>query len=296
MGGEDSRLRALRASGENARVRIDAHQHFWRFDARELGWIDGRMGRIRRDFLAQELWDELARAGFDGCVAVQARSSEAETDFLLDLAREHPFVRAVVGWVDLQAEDAPERIARLARAPRLRGLRHIVQDEPDPGFLERPAFRRGVAAMARHGLVYDLLIVPRQLAAAQGFVAAHAGQPIVLDHLAKPEIARRARHPWERELRALGRFPHLACKVSGLVTEAAWMDWRPAEFTFYLDVALEAFGEDRLLFGSDWPVCLVAAESYAQVLELVADWSERLTPEGRRKLFGLNAVRVYGLA
>ena len=277
-------------------MRLDAHQHFWRYDAREYAWIDARMGRIQRDFLPTDLAPELSRAGLEGCIAVQARSSEAETEFLLDLARAHPFVRGVVGWVDLQAPDVAERLARLAQDPRLRGVRHVVQEEPDPDFLARPAFRRGVAALARHGLVYDLLIRPHPLPAACRFAAAFPAQPIVLDHLAKPEIARGSRQPWERELRTLAASPNVACKLSGLVTEAVWRDWRPVELAYYLDAALAAFGEERLLFGSDWPVCLVAAEGYADVLGLVLDWSERLGPRARAALFGGNAARLYGLA
>lgn len=277
-------------------MRIDAHQHFWRYSAREYGWIDARMTRIRRDFLPPDLAEELVRSGFDGCVAVQARASLAETEFLLGLAREHRFVRGVVGWVDLQAEGVADELARLSSEPLLRGVRHGVQDEPDPAFLERPAFRRGVAALARNGLTYDLLIHPHHLAVARRFVQGFPELRIVLDHLAKPAVARRARQPWEREFRALGSLPNLCCKLSGLVTEATWNAWQPDDFAFYLDVALETFGEDRLLFGSDWPVCLLAAESHAQVFELVRAWCASLPAPAQDKILGTNACRFYGLA
>lgn len=290
-----SALRGAARRAENPPVRIDAHQHFWRYSAREYGWIDARMARLRRDFLPADLAPELERARIDGCLAVQARSSPAETEFLLSLAREHRFVRGVVGWVDLQAEGVADELARLAAEPLLRGVRHVVQDEPDPGFLDRPGFRRGVAALARHGLVYELLIYPHQLDAARRFVAALPEQPIVLDHLAKPAIARGGRREWERGFRALGAFPNLACKLSGLVTEAQWNAWRPAELDVYLDVALEAFGEERLLFGSDWPVCLLAAPDYAAVHGLVQEWSARLPPAARARIFGGNAQRIYRL-
>lgn len=274
-------------------MRLDAHQHFWRYSAAEYGWIDARMTRIRRDFLPADLAPELARAGLEGCLAVQARSSLAETEFLLALARANPFVKGVVGWSDLCASDFPRELERLAREPRLRGLRHVVQDEPDERFLLRADFRRGVRALARHGLVYDVLVYSRHLEVVREFVAACPDQPLVLDHLGKPRVAARERASWERPFRALGAFPNLACKLSGLVTEAAWNEWEPAELCFYLDVALETFGEERLLFGSDWPVCLLAARDYGAVFALVDDWARRLTPAARAKLFGQNAARIY---
>ncbi len=277
-------------------MRIDAHQHFWRYVPAEQGWIDERMGRIRRDFLPPDLAPELAALGFDGCVAVQARSSPAETEFLLALAREHPFVRGVVGWVDLCAADVERDLERFARDPRFRGVRHVVQDEPDPRFLLRDDFARGVSRLAPLGLTYDLLIYPRQLEAARRFVERFPHQPVVLDHLAKPPIASGERAPWERQLRALGGYPQLCCKVSGLVTEAAWNSWEPGDFRFYLDVALETFGEERLMFGSDWPVCLLAARGYREVAELVLSWAEQLPPAARAGLFGENAARFYRLS
>jgi len=276
-------------------VRLDAHQHFWRYSPAEYGWIDARMGRIARDFLPPDLLPELARAGLDGALAVQARSSLAETHFLLELARAEPRVRGVVGWVDLCAPDVGAVLDALAGERRLVGLRHIVQDEPDDRFLLRPDFQHGIAALAGRGLVYDVLIYPRQLEAARRFVAAFPEQPFVLDHLAKPAIARAEREPWERAFRALGAFPNLACKVSGLVTEATWNAWKPADFRFYLDVALETFGAERLLFGSDWPVCLLAARDYAEVHALVADWASALSPSEQAALFGANAARIYRL-
>lgn len=276
-------------------MRLDAHQHFWHYSPQEYGWIDARMQRIARDFLPGDLAPSLAASTLDGCIAVQARSSLAETAFLLDLARAHPFVKGVVGWADLCADDAPDVVARLAAEPRLRGLRHIVQAEPDD-FLLRPDFQRGVRTLGAHGLVYDVLIYPRQLAAANAFVRALPDQPFVLDHLAKPDVAHAQRDGWEAGFRALAHGTHVACKVSGLVTEASWGRWRRDDFRYYLDVALDAFGADRLLFGSDWPVCLVAARDYEQVFELVADWAAPLSPAERARLFGGNAARIYGIA
>lgn len=273
-------------------MRLDAHQHFWRYSAAEYGWIGERMERIRRDFLPADLEPELRRAGLEGCIAVQARSSRAETEFLLDLARANPFVKGVVGWTDLCAPGVERELARLTREPLLKGLRHVVQDEPDEGFLLRADFRRGVRALARHELVYEILVYSRHLPLVGEFVARHA-VPLVLDHLGKPRIAERERASWEQPFRALGAFPHVACKLSGLVTEATWNEWTPDDLRFYLDVALETFGEDRLLFGSDWPVCLLAARDYGQVFALVDDWAARLGTSARAKLFGLNAARIY---
>lgn len=273
-------------------MRLDAHQHFWRYSPAEYGWIDARMGRIARDFLPADLQPELARAGFDGCLAVQARTSLAETRFLLELARAHPFVRGVVGWIDFTAPDVARLLAELAPEKALVGLRHIVQAEPDD-FLLRPDFQRGITALAGTGLVYDVLVYPRQLEAVRRFVAAFPGQAFVLDHLAKPDIAHAVRDPWERQFRALGAFPNLACKLSGLVTEATWNAWKPADFRFYLDVALETFGEERLLFGSDWPVCLLAAHDWQAVHDLLLEWASVLSPAARAKLFGANAARLY---
>jgi L-fuconolactonase len=278
-----------------AAVRLDAHQHFWRFVAAEYPWVDARMDRIARDFLPEHLAPELAVAGVDGCIAVQVRCSHAETDALLGFARANPFVKGVVGWTDLCAPDAADRVAALARAPLLRGLRHVVQAEPDD-FLLRADFQRGVRALARHGLVYDVLVYPRQLAAAEAFVRALPDVAFVLDHCGKPDVARAQRLDWERPFRALARCANVACKLSGLVTEASWNAWRADDFAFYLDTALDAFGPQRVVFGSDWPVCLVAARDYRQVHDLLAAWAERsLAPNERSLLFGGNAARVYAI-
>lgn len=274
-------------------MRIDAHQHFWHYDAGEFPWIDARMQAIARDFLPEHLAPAIADCGIDASIAVQARQSLAETRFLLELARAHPTIVGVVGWVDLRAPDVEDTLAVLRRDSLLCGLRHVVQDEPDDGFLLRADFQRGVRALARHGLVYDVLIYPRQLASANAFVAALPDQPFVLDHLAKPDLKSGRLAAWEPGFRALARHPNLACKLSGLVTEAAWHAWRAVDLRRCLDTALDAFGPERLLFGSDWPVCLLAARDYRQVYELVADWAGRLSPGERDGLFGGNAARIY---
>ena len=276
-------------------MRIDAHQHFWRYSPAEYPWIGDGMQAIARDFLPADLAPELVACDLDCCIAVQARGSAAETRFLLDLARDHPFVAGVVGWADLCAPDAGDVLASLADADHLCGLRHIVQDEPDD-FLARPDFRRGVGLLARHGLVYDVLVYPRQLDAANAFVRAFPEQPFVLDHLAKPDVGKQRFDDWQHGFRALAENDHVSCKLSGLVTEAKWHAWRRDDFRQYLDAALDAFGEHRLLFGSDWPVCLLAADDYRVVYDLVADWAGQLSPTARNKLFGGNAARIYGLS
>ena len=276
-------------------MRIDSHQHFWRYSPAEYGWMDDRMTRIQRDFLPQDLAPLLAACGLDGAVAVQARSSLEETRFLLELAREHDCVKGVVGWADLCALDLDAVLDELCQEPLLRGLRHVVQDEPDDDFLRREDFQAGVRKLAARGLVYDILIYPRQLDAAVAFAAALPDQPFVLDHLAKPDIAGARTDNWRGGFRGLAAMDHVLCKVSGMVTEAKWNAWQPDDFRAYMDEALDAFGIDRLMFGSDWPVALLAADGYQDVYQLVADWAAQLSEDEQAKLFGGNAARFYGL-
>ena len=248
---------------------IDSHQHFWIFDAAEYGWIDESMSALRRDFLPPDLAREMAAAGVDASIAVQARQTREETRWLLELADRHPFIAGVVGWVDLQSATVEEELDRVARHPRLAGLRHIVQAEPD-GFLERPAFRRGIAGLERHGLTYDILVYARQLPAAAAFARAFPRQRFVLDHLGKPDVRGNGYRAWRGHFDEVAALPNVCCKLSGLVTEAEWRTWTPDGLRPYLDAALESFGPARLMIGSDWPVCLVAA-SYADVVGLVRD-------------------------
>jgi L-fuconolactonase len=277
-------------------VRIDAHQHFWRYSPADYPWIGPSMGRLARDYLPPDLAPELAAADLDGCIAVQARSTVAETEFLLALAEGHEIVKAVVGWADLAAPDAAAVAARLAKNPKLRGLRHIVQDEPEDAFLRGEAFRRGVAALGELGLVYDVLIYPKHLPYAAEFCAALPHVTFVLDHLAKPFIGKAEREPWATQFRSLAELPNVSCKISGLVTEAKWNAWRDEDFAFYLDTALDAYGPERLLYGSDWPVCLLGANDYGQTHGLVRRWAAKLSTRDRDGLFGRNAARIYRLS
>jgi L-fuconolactonase len=274
-------------------VRIDAHVHFWRYEPAAYGWIDDALAPLKRDFLPDDLAPLASAAGIDGVVAVQARHSLDETAFLLDLADRHPLVRAVVGWVDLQADDAAAQVARF-RGRALVGVRHIVQDERDDAFLLRPAFVRGIAALEDLGLAYDLLIRPRQLPAAIQLVSRFPRQRFVLDHLAKPDIAQGGLAAWEPGFRRLADHPNVLAKLSGLVTEADWTTWTPETLRPYLDVAWDAFGPARLLAGSDWPVCTVAGE-YGRVVGAVVAYLDERPPGERAAVLGDNAARFWNL-
>ena len=273
-------------------MRIDAHQHFWRYDAIEYGWIDATMAPLRRDFVPSDALTEMRACGFDACVAVQARQTEAETRWLLALADSHPFIAGVVGWVDLCAADVERRLAALAH-PKLVGIRHIAQAEPD-GFLARADFRRGIAALTACDLPFDILVYARQLRQAIDFAAAFPAERFVLDHLGKPDISAGAIESWHRDLRELARLPNVWAKLSGLVTEADWRRWTPAILRPYLDAALDAFGSERLMIGSDWPVCRLAG-TYGDVMsatiEALADCGEA----DREAVLGGSAQRFWNL-
>ena len=276
-------------------MRVDAHQHFWRFNSDEYDWIDDSMSVLRRDFLPADLQAELQRSGLDGAVAVQARQTLEETKWLLQLAASSPFVLGVVGWVDLQSPYVRTQLEQLAANPKLVGIRHVVQSEPDDRFLVQPAFLRGIAALEEFGLAYDILIYPRHLPVASEFVQRFPRQRFVLDHLAKPLIKSGSLQPWSSDLRNLARFPNVYCKLSGMVTEADWRNWKPQDIKPYLDVAMECFGPERLMIGSDWPVCTVAA-SYTEVMNVVSDYLSGYPQAVRNAVLGGNAVKFWNLA
>jgi L-fucono-1,5-lactonase len=273
-------------------MRIDAHQHFWRYEPAQYPWIGDTMATLRRDYLPADLSPELARAGIDATIAVQASQTVAETEWLLALAATHPFVAGVVGWVDLRSDTVPDTLARLAANPKLVGIRHIVQSEPDDRFLLGSDFCRGIAALRGFDLPYDILIYPRHLPVAIDFVARFDDQPFVLDHLAKPEIRSGAIETWARDLARLAAAPNVCCKLSGLVTEADWKDWTSDQILPYLDVAFDCFGAARLIAGSDWPVCTVAAD-YRRTMAVVTDYLERRSASDREAVLGGNARRVW---
>jgi L-fucono-1,5-lactonase len=274
-------------------MRIDAHQHYWRYDRRRDTWITDTMAALRRDFLPDDVATAMAAARIDGAVAVQADPSEQETDFLLSLADAEPAVRGVVGWVDVRAPDLRRRLARWEGRAALKGFRHIAQAEADD-FLARDDVVRGVARLGDAGYSFDLLVYPRQLAAAATLVSRCPSVRFVLDHCAKPPIASGLITAWRTAIGALAAFPNVVCKVSGLVTEAAWHAWTEADLLPYLDAVAESFGPDRLLFGSDWPVCLLSA-TYGEVVAVVERWASRLSAEEQRQLFGITAATTYRL-
>ena len=275
-------------------TRIDSHQHFWKYDPREYGWIDERMGALKRDFLPADLEPRLRAAGFDACVTVQARQTLEETAWLLELADRNPFVVGVVGWVDLCSRDAPAQLERFAKHPKLVGVRHIVQGEADDRFLLRADFGRGIAFLEEFGLAYDILIHPRHLAVAAEFVKRFPRQRFVLDHLAKPEIARGEIRAWTRDVRALAAEPNVHAKLSGLVTEADWKRWTPDELRPYLDVAFACFGPGRLMAGSDWPVCTVAGD-YGRVMGVITEYLGERPAAEREAVLGGNARAFWRL-
>ena len=275
-------------------MRIDAHQHFWRYEPREYDWIDDSMASLRRDFLSADLQPELESNGFHGCVAVQARQSLEETRWLLDLAASAPFILGVVGWVDLCSPQLHSQLESFVRNPKLVGVRHVVQSEPDDRFLLRPDFLQGIALLEEFDLAYDILIYPKHLPVAAEFVSRFPRQRFVLDHLAKPLIKSKSLHPWEKDIRELARFQNVHCKLSGLVTEADWSAWTPDHLAPYLDVAFDAFGAARLMFGSDWPVCTVAA-SYSRVFQSIEGYVAKLPAEARDAILGGNAKEFYKL-
>jgi L-fuconolactonase len=273
---------------------IDAHQHFWNYDPREYQWIDETMTPLRRDFLPADLQDELEREGFQGSVAVQARQSLQETRWLLELAAQSPFILGVVGWVELRSPQAGAHLKQLAQNPKLVGIRHIVQSEPDDRFLLQPDFLRGISLLAEFDLAYDILIYPKHLTVAAEFVRRFPEQRFVLDHLAKPEIKSGTINAWKKGIAELAGYPNVYCKLSGLVTEADWNRWKPGDMRPYLDVAFERFGPNRLLIGSDWPVCTLAG-SYARVMGLVKDYLSGHSEQEREAILGGNAKRFWRL-
>ncbi len=274
-------------------MRLDSHQHFWKFNIAEYGWMKSDWP-IRRDFLPSDLQPLLQQHAFDGAIAVQARQSLEESRWLLKLADENSFIKGVVGWVDLRSEKVVEQLAELARHPRFVGVRHVVQDEPDERFLLRPDFVRGLKELKQFNFTYDLLLFPHQLPAAIELVRQLPEQRFALDHLAKPAIRDGAIDAWSKNIRELANSPNVFCKVSGLVTEADWVKWKPANFKPYLDTAFEAFGEDRVMFGSDWPVCLLAG-NYGKVFNLIDRYAQQLGSSVQSKLFGESATQFYGI-
>lgn len=275
-------------------MRIDSHQHFWHYNSREYGWISDDMEILRKDYLPEQLESELSSAGFDGSVTVQARQSLAETKWLLDLAGKYDFIKGVVGWIDLCSPDAEEQIIQFSANTKLVGVRHVLHDEPDDNFMLSDSFLRGLSFLQRYGLAYDILVFPRHLSNTIQLVSQFPEQVFILDHIAKPLIRDRIISPWKEDIEKLAGFSNVWCKLSGMVTEANVKSWRQDDLIPYLDVVFNAFGTDRLLAGSDWPVCRLAG-SYKQVMQVIMDYTRTMPDEERKKILGENAMKAYGL-
>ena len=274
-------------------MNIDSHQHFWKYDPVKNNWIEDHMKVIRRDFLPEDLQPILEKNGIDGCIAVQADQSEAETEFLLSMAENNSFIKGVVGWVDLRAENIEKRLAYFSEFKNLKGIRHIVQAEPDDYMLDEK-FQQGISLLRQFDLTYDILVFPSQLPAAIELVNKFPDQKFVVDHIAKPLIKESKIEPWKTEMISLAKSPNVMCKISGMVTEADWSSWESGDINPYLDLIFNAFGPDRIMFGSDWPVCLLAA-SYEQQLEIVETYISSFSPEDKNKIMGGNAINFYNL-
>ena len=275
-------------------MRIDAHQHFWTYKPHEYAWIDDSMQRLRRDFVPEDLRPELERAGFAGSIAVQACHSLEETRWLLRLASASPYILGVVGWVDLCSEDLRDPLTEFSKHAKFLGVRHVAQSEPDDRFLVKPEFLRGIQALEEFDLTYDILIYPRHLKVARELVERFPRQRFVLDHMAKPPIKSGALEPWARDFRGLAKFPNVFCKLSGLVTEADWKGWRPDHLKPYLEVAFEAFRPERLMIGSDWPVCTVAG-SYSAVMGAAMELVKQFAGQAGEAVLGGTAARFWKL-
>jgi L-fuconolactonase len=271
---------------------IDAHQHFWHYNPKEYGWISDRMEKLKRDFLPADLIPELQAMKFEGTIAVQARQSLEETRWLLTLADENNFIKGVVGWVDLCSEEAEDQLKEFSANSKFVGVRHVVHDEPDDRFMARKDFRRGISFLQKYSLTYDLLIFPKHLPLAMELVKEFPDQPFVLDHIAKPDIKGQRREPWASGIRKLAQLPNVYCKLSGMVTEADWKSWKKDDFRFYLHTVLDCFGPDRLMTGSDWPVCTLGG-SYQVILAIVTDFLKEFDLTDRQKILGANCLNFY---
>jgi len=274
-------------------MQVDTHVHFWKYNKKRDAWITNEMRVLQQDYLPHTLVQTLRRNEIDGCVAVQADQSEVETLFLMELSKTHDIIKGVVGWVDLQNENIEERLQYFAQFPVIKGWRHVAQSEPDD-FLLRKDFQRGVATLQSRGYTYDILIYHHQLKPALEFISRFPDQKFVIDHCAKPGIAHKKIDEWKSLMEEVAKHPNVYCKLSGLFTEAKWKEWSPGEFYPYLDVVFDAFGTNRLMFGSDWPVILLSG-IYVQWKSLLEKYMENFEEEDRGKVFGENAVEFYGL-
>ncbi|MFD2161266.1 amidohydrolase family protein [Paradesertivirga mongoliensis] len=274
--------------------KIDSHQHFWRFDPVRDSWITDNMKVVQRDFLPADLAPVLMENGIDGCVAVQADQSEEQNAFLLELAADNSFIKGIVGWVDLRAENIKETLEFYKGYDKMKGFRHVLQGEQDRSLMLRDEFKRGISMLEGFGYTYDILIYTDQIKYSEELVTAFPDQKFVIDHIAKPDIKNQNIDDWAADMKALAGHENVSCKISGMVTEADWQHWKAADFEPYLDVVFEAFGSGRVMFGSDWPVCEVAG-GYGKVIGLVQGYTSKLTQIEQELFWGGNAIKFYNL-
>jgi L-fuconolactonase len=275
-------------------MRIDTHQHFWQYNPTRDLWITDDMAVLQRDYLPQDLQPILEKSNFDGCIAVQADQSPAETQFLVQQAKDFPFIKGVVGWVDLRAESIHEQLEQYKTEPLIKGFRHIVEGEENPDFLIQDTFLAGIEALTKCDFTYDLLISPRHFASAIACVRANPNQTFILDHIAKPQIKSRAFDEWALFIAELAGFSNVNCKISGLATEADWKNWTNDDFTLYVAHVIDSFGKDRIMYGSDWPVCLLAA-TYEESIAIVESKLGAFTDAEKEAFWALNAFKIYNL-
>jgi L-fuconolactonase len=273
---------------------IDAHQHFWKFDPIRDTWITDEMSLLRKDFLPQHLEPLLTENGFDGCITIQSDQSENENIFQLANAEEYDFIKGVVGWVDLQAVNIADRLAYYKQFEKLKGFRHILQGEAQRDLMLQPEFLRGINALKEFNYTYDILIYPDQLGFIKQFVAQFPQQKFVIDHLAKPYIKEKKINDWKKDIEQVARYENVSCKISGYVTEADWKNWKQEDFIPYFDIVVNAFNADRIMFGSDWPVCLLGS-NYEDVLNVTGEYFSSFTQSEQDKVFGTNAIEFYNL-
>lgn len=273
---------------------IDAHQHFWQYDAQEYSWITDHLFPLKRDFLPEELLHILKKENISGAISVQARQSEEENKFLLDYAKVNPFIKGVVGWIDLRSEKVEERLTYYQNFPKMKGFRHVVQDESDPTFMLHPAFINGIQSLIKNGFSYDILVYAKQLPQVLSFLNHFPDTPFIIDHLAKPDIKQGGFKIWQADIRKMAAFPKVIVKISGMVTEADWHRWKKEDFYPYLDELVLSFGLDRLCYGSDWPVCNLAG-NYKSQLGIVTSFLSTFNQSEKDKVMGLNTQRFYHL-
>lgn len=274
--------------------RIDSHQHFWNYDRNRQIWMDEKMGVLKKDFIPKDLEPLLKKCNLDGCIAVQASQSEAENDFLLKMAEASSIVRGIVGWVNLKAGNVTERLSFYKQFEIIKGFRHVIQDEPDLNFMLQPDFLNGIKVLRDFEYTYDILIFSIHLPNTLELIKKFPDQLFVIDHLAKPKIRNHEYEDWRKQLAAIAAFPNVFCKISGMVTEAKWHQWKQEDFKIYLDTVVELFGTERIMYGSDWPVCTLSS-SYEDMYEIVNDYFSEFSKDEQNNFFGLNATKFYRL-